>query len=198
MLKIGLTGGIGAGKTTVTQLFAELGIPIIDADVIAHQLVQPGQPALYRIRDTFGPTIIDASGGLDRAKLRSIVFNDSELKKKLEAIVHPLVFQEIEMETDRLDTLYCIVSIPLLFETGMQHSVDRILVVDCPPETQIVRVMQRNGLSETEVRKIIAAQTPRALRIEQGDDIIDNSTTDTELAEQVKKLHNLYLSLSSR
>jgi dephospho-CoA kinase len=197
MLKIGLTGGIGSGKTTVTRLFANLNIPIIDADIIAHQLVKPGQPALARIRSVFGQQVINPDGSLNRSELRSIVFADANLKQKLEAILHPLVLRKIQAEADALNAPYCIISIPLLFETGMDRWVDRILVVDCPVETQIARVKHRDGLSEETIRTIIASQASRELRNTQADDLIDNSKSNSQLAEQVKTLHNLYLSLSA-
>ena len=197
MIKIGLTGGIGSGKTTVTRLFADFNVPIIDADIIAHQLVEPGQPALARIQAVFGQSVINSDGSLNRYELRTIVFTDPSLKQKLEAILHPLILNKIQSETDRLDAPYCIVCIPLLFETGMEHWVDRVLVVDCPVETQIARATQRDRISEETIRAIIAAQAPRELRNTLADDLIDNSESNSQLAEQVKKLHNLYLSLSA-
>ena len=198
MLKIGLTGGIGSGKTTVTRLFADFNIPIIDADIIAHQLVEPGQPALARIQSTFGQQVINPDGSLNRSELRNIVFADANLKQKLEAILHPLILRKIQAEAEALNAPYCIISIPLLFETGMDRWVDRILVIDCPVETQISRVKHRDGLSEETIRTIIASQASRELRNTQADDLIDNSQSNSQLAEQVKTLHNLYLLLSAR
>lgn len=198
MLKIGLTGGIGSGKSTVTRLFSDFSIPIVDADLIAHQLVEPGQPALALIETAFGQKIINPNGSLNRSELRNIVFADARLKQKLESILHPLILSEIQAEADRLSAPYCIISIPLLVETGMNRWVDRTLVIDCPVETQIARVKHRDHLSEETIRAIIASQASREYRNAQADDLIDNSSSNSQLAEQVKKLHNLYLSLSVR
>lgn len=197
MLKIGLTGGIGCGKTTVARLFAELGAPVIDADQIAHQLVAQGQPALEQIAQQFGADILDPGGSLNRARLREIAFSDPAQKQKLEAILHPLVYQSIQAELERLSSPYCIIAIPLLFETNMAHFVDRVLVVDCPVEIQIARVRKRDQLTLERIQSIIDSQVSRDFRKSHADDLIDNSESDYRLAEQVKKLHNLYLSLSA-
>ncbi len=193
-LKIGLTGGIGSGKSTVTDLFQSLSVPVIDADIIAHQLVEPGQEALRIISQTFDD-ILQPDGSLNRAKLRSVVFADPDKKKQLEAILHPLVFQRMDEQAGQLDAPYCILSIPLLLETRSNHRVDRILVIDCPIELQHQRVKQRDNLDNEQIEQIIASQISREQRLKQADDIIDNSKSVTELAEQVKNLHNLYLSL---
>ncbi|WAK02830.1 dephospho-CoA kinase [Methylobacter sp. YRD-M1] len=197
MLKIGLTGGIGCGKTTVARLFAELGGPVIDADQIAHQLVAKGQPALAQIAQQFGADILDPDGSLNRTRLREIVFSNPSQKQKLESILHPLVYQSIQAELERLSTPYCIIAIPLLFETNMAHFVDRVLVVDCPVEIQIARVRKRDQLTLERIQSIIDSQVSRDFRKSHADDLIDNSESDYGLAEQVKKLHNLYLSLSA-
>ena len=197
MLKIGLTGGIGSGKTSVARLFAGLGSPVLDADVIAHQLVAKGQPALVQIQQAFGSNIVKPDGSLDRSHLRELVFSDPGQKQKLEAILHPLVYKTLQAELEQLSAPYCIICIPLLFETNMPHFVDRILVVDCPVETQIERVKNRDHLSTERIESIIATQVSRTLRKSRADDLVDNSKTDSGLAEQVKKLHNLYISLSA-
>jgi dephospho-CoA kinase len=197
MLKIGLTGGIGCGKTTVARLFAELGSPVIDADQIAHELVAKGQPALKQIDQQFDAGILNPDGSLNRSRLREIIFSDPAQKQKLESILHPLVYQSIQAELERLNAPYCIIAIPLLFETNMTHFVDRVLVVDCPVETQIARVRKRDQLSLERIRSIIDSQVSRDVRKSHADDLIDNSESDYRLAEQVKKLHNLYLSLSA-
>lgn len=197
MLKIGLTGGIGCGKTTVAKVFAQLNIPVIDADEIAHRLVAVGQPALSRIKQEFGPYILSPDGSLNRKKLKELIFSDFKQKQKLESILHPLVYQTIEAELKQLKTPYCIICIPLLFETNMSHFVDRILVVDCAVETQIERVRSRDNMTVERIQSIIDSQASRAFRIEKADDLIENSGTDDKLAERVKKLHNLYLSLST-
>lgn len=198
MLKIGLTGGIGSGKSTVANIFTVLGIPVIDADIIARELVEPGSIGLKQIRQTFGDYVIGPDGNLNRSAMRELIFSDIEQKRKLEAILHPLIRQRIQTETRALEAPYCIICIPLLFETGMADLVDRVLVIDCPPEIQIERVQKRDRLEIKIIRSIIAAQAPRALRIAKADDLIDNSEPDSRLAEQVKTLHNLYLSLSAR
>lgn len=197
MLKIGLTGGIGCGKTTVACLFAELNIPVIDADDIARQLVEKGQPALNRIALEFGPDILDADGALNRSQLKALIFSDPTKRQTLEGILHPLVYQTIQASLEKLDAAYCIICVPLLIETGMTGFVDRVLVIDCPEEIQIERVQVRDRLAPKTIRAIIATQVPRSVRIASADDLIDNSEPDSGLAEQVKKLHNLYLSLST-
>jgi dephospho-CoA kinase len=197
MLKIGLTGGIGCGKSTVARLFSELDTPVIDADEIAHHLVEKGQPALKRIAQEFGQTILNEDGTLNRSTLKDLVFSDSRHKQTLEAILHPLIYQTIQSEIENISASYCIICIPLLIETDKIRSVDRVLVVDCPVETQIKRVETRDRLSIEQIKAILENQVSRAVRISQADDIIDNSEIETGLAEQVKKLHNLYLSLST-
>lgn len=196
MLKIGLTGGIGSGKSTVTALFSQLNIPVIDADIIAHQLVQPYQPALLQLQQVFGGAIINTDNTLDRAYLRDIVFTDKEKKIKLESILHPLIFQQMQLEYEQQNAAYVILSIPLLIETKMTSFVDRILVIDCPVETQIERVKQRDNISNERILSIISSQATRKQRLSYADDIIDNSNSTSQLAEQVKKLHNQYINLN--
>lgn len=198
MLKIGLTGGIGCGKSTVSRLFSEWGVPIIDADDIAHDLVQARQPALQTIKQTFGSEILLENGELNRATLKALIFANPAAKQQLEAILHPLVFQEIAQQIHPLTTDYCIVSIPLLFETHAESLVNRILVVNCDVETQIERVKQRDNLPIERIHAIMATQVSAAFRQKHADDIIDNSKNNAELAEHVKTLHNFYLSLRSR
>lgn len=197
MFKVGLTGGIGCGKTTVSKLFTELNVPVVDADYIAHQLVELGQPALLEISKVFGNEIVNSEGSLNRQYLREIVFSDPKQKQKLEDILHPLVFAAMQEEIDQLDSPYCIISIPLLFETHRAHFVDRVLVIDCPVEVQIERVKCRDGLADTRIRSIINSQVTREFRITHADDVIDNSGSGNGLAEHVKRLHNLYLSISA-
>jgi len=197
MLKIGLTGGIGCGKSTVARIFEQLKTPVIDADEIAHQLVAIGQPALAQIQQDFGICVFKPDGSLDRKKLSEIVFSDPKQKQKLESILHPLVYQFIQAKIKQLNTPYCIICIPLIFETNMTHLVDRILVVDCSIETQIQRVRKRDNMTIERIQSIIDSQVSRAFRKAHTNDLIDNSVTDDRLAEEVKKLHNLYLSLSN-
>jgi dephospho-CoA kinase len=195
MLKIGLTGGIGCGKTTVAGMFAGRGVPVIDADAVAHTLVEPGRPALQQLQHCFGPGIVDNDGALNRAALREIVFSDPDKKSRLEAILHPLVYREMQYRLDSLNGAYALLCIPLLLETGMQRFVDRIAVVDCPESMQLERVKKRGGISATTIQAIIRTQVTRQQRLAAGDDVIDNSGNLTELAQQVEKLHNLYLTL---
>ena len=196
MLKIGLTGGIGSGKSTVSTLFEQLNTPVIDADIIAHQLVAVGQPALAKIQQTFGSNILQLEGSLDRKKLRELVFSNPLEKQKLEAIIHPLVYQTIQTEIKRLTAPYCIISIPLLFESNMTSLVDRILVVDCPEEQQIERLLKRDDMTTKRIQSIINSQISRDFRNSKANDLIDNSGSNDRLAEQVKTLHNCYISIS--
>lgn len=197
MLKIGLTGGIGCGKSTVCRMFQELGVDIIDADIIGRQLAEPGQPALAMLADAFGKKILNADGSLNRAGLRELVFSDPNKKQQLESIMHPLIYKRIAAEIEKSQGLYCIVAIPLLLETQKTQIVDRILLVDCSVETQIARVTSRDSLSREQVLKIISSQIPRQQRLIQADDVIDNSATTAQLAEQIKRLHNSYILLAT-
>jgi len=197
MLKVGLTGGIGCGKSTVAKIFADLHVPVLDADEIAHRLVEKGQPALAQIQQAFGTAILNPDGSLDRKALRERIFSNLKQKQQLESILHPLIYKTLQAELEQLIAPYCIISIPLLFETDMTHFVDRILVIDCPVETQLERVKVRDGLSIERIQSIIDSQVSRTFRKAKADDLIDNSDTDYRLAEQVKKLHNLYLSISA-
>ncbi len=198
MLKIGLTGGIGCGKTTVSNLFSEFGVPIIDADEISHSLVQVGQPALKIIKNAFGSSVILENGELNRPALKAHIFQNPIAKEQLEAILHPLIFQEISNRVNQLFEPYCILSIPLLFETHAESEslVDRILVIDCDKQIQIKRVQQRDNLSNEQIEIILAAQVSREFRQKRANDLLDNSKNNHSLAEEVKKLHNFYLSLS--
>ncbi len=196
MLKIGLTGGIGCGKTTVSRLFADLEMPIIDADDISHQLVQPHQPALQQIQSTFGKEFILENGQLNRAALKKYIFSNPLAKQQLETILHPLIFQEIATQIRQLEKAYCILSIPLLFETNSQSLVDRILVVDCDELTQIERVQKRDNLSIEQIQKMIASQASAEFKKNNAHDVLNNTKNRSDLAKAVKKLHNFYLSLS--
>jgi dephospho-CoA kinase len=197
MLKIGLTGGIGSGKSSVCALFQELGVNIIDADNIAKALVAPGLPALTQIIDQFGKEFLQADGTLDRAKLRKLIFSDKEKKQQLENILHPLVYKQIDIEIQHSTSPYCIIAVPLLLETQKSQLFDRILVVDCSIEEQLQRVESRDKLNRTQILSIIGSQIPREQRLKRADDIIDNSANITQLAEQIKRLHNSYLLLAT-
>ncbi len=196
---VGLTGGIGSGKSTVARAFEARGIAVIDADALAHGLTAPGGAAIPAIRAAFGDALIDASGALDRAAMRQRVFADPGARRRLEAILHPL----IRAETDRLarsaHSAYVILMIPLLVESGDPHArCDRVLVVDCPQEEQIRRVMARSGLPKADVEAIMATQVSRASRLAAADDVVDNSGEPARLDSQVENLHRSYLDLASR
>ncbi len=193
MLRIGLTGGISSGKTTVAELFRELGAVIIDTDVIAREVVQPGSAALAAIRAQFGDGVIDPDGNLDRGVMRTIVFADSDKRLALEAILHPLIRAETLRQAETAGGPYQIVVVPLLAESPLQDSVERILVVDCDPQTQLERLLGRDVEDEQQARRIIAAQTSREKRLALADDIIDNSGSRDAMRERVTELHQSYL-----
>lgn len=197
-LLIGLTGGIGTGKSTVCKLFAERGVAVIDADAVAKELVALDQPALQAIVQEFGKGIIDAKGRLRRDRLRSIVFSDPERRKRLEKLLHPLILEEMLSRANRAGGPYCILCIPLLVETDQSSAVDRVLVVDAPQALQIQRVMERDHLTIDEIKAIMHAQASREDRLEAADDVIMNASDMTKLAEQVNALHQKYLALPTR
>jgi dephospho-CoA kinase len=194
---VGLTGGIGSGKTTVADMFAARGAAIIDTDLIAHRLTAPGGAAIDEIRARFGPSFIDAKGAMDRARMRGHVFSEPAAKAELEAILHPLIRRETEQAAAQAEGAYLIFVVPLLVESGgWKQRVSRVLVVDTPEELQVARVMNRSGLSAPQVRAIIAAQASRAARLAAADDVIANDGEPGLLAPQVDRLHALYLSLA--
>lgn len=191
---VGLTGGIGAGKSTVERLFAELGIPCVDTDVIAHQLTAPGGAALAAIRSEFGDEAIAANGAMDRAVMRARVFAEPALRLRLEAILHPLIRQESLRQLAVLQAPYVLLGVPLLFETHLFDGVvQRSLLVDCAEQVQQERVMARSGLDAAQVAAIMAAQMSREQRRLLADDVIDNSGDEAALALQVHDKHRYYL-----
>ncbi len=192
MLRIGLTGGIGSGKSTVAALFARHGAPIIDTDEISRALTAPGQPAVAAIIRAFGPTVQDAAGTLDRAALRDLVFRDRSKRRLLEQILHPLIRREVERRLEGLHAPYVVIVAPLLIESGFTDLVDRILVVDAKEEDQIRRVQQRSGLTEPEIRRILAAQLGRQARLAHADDVIVNDADMAHLAQAVQRLDQAY------
>jgi dephospho-CoA kinase len=196
---IGLTGGIGSGKTAVSNLFAQLGAGIVDTDLIAHQITAPGGKAIPLIRDHFGSEFIDNGGALDRAKMRSLVFQNPEAKKALEAITHPLIRQETLRQAGQLTDAgvpYLLLVVPLLIESGAWiDQIDCLVVVDCPEETQIQRVMHRSNLSRTEVEAILKAQASRQERLALANAVIDNQGKLSELKTAVQELHQKILGI---
>ena len=197
-LVIGITGGIGSGKTTVANMFADLGVAVIDADEVARAIVARGEPAHQEIVEAFGREILDPSGEIDRARMRDRVFSDPVKRERLEAIVHPRVYAELEKRLDRAAGPYAIVVVPLLIETGGGGLVDRVLVVDTPEELQIERTRRRDGATREAVEKILAAQIDRRSRLAAADDIIENAASETALRDAVSVLHQKYLGASSR
>ncbi len=199
ILCVGLTGGIGCGKSTVAQLFAKLGAGIIDTDAIAHQLTQPGGEAIPAIRAAFGATYLTPAGALDRTRMRHTIFSDTTARLKLESILHPLIRSGCESRmANRKDAPYLILVVPLLFESpSFLRLIQRVLLVNCSIQQQISRVMQRSGLSESEIRAIIAQQLPQAERIARSDDIIQNDSTCDALEHQVAALHQRYLNINN-
>lgn len=193
---IGVTGGIGTGKTAVCNLFAELGVETIDADEIAREVVAPGQPALAELVAAFGPSILTTDGNLDRKKLREVVFRDDALRRRLEDILHPRIRAEMSKRLTQQTGPYCLLCVPLLLETRESPEVDRVLVVDSAVETQRTRASARDGTSPEEVEHIIRVQMPREQRLAKADDIIDNNCGFEQLEKQVESLHEKYLALS--
>jgi dephospho-CoA kinase len=196
---IGLTGGIGSGKSTVADRFAALGIAIVDADLAARHLTAPGGKAIDAIRSAFGARFVRADGSLDRDAMRGHVFADPAERRRLEAILHPMIRAEGERERAEATSPYVMLVVPLLFETGSRAStVQRTLVVACEQAVQIERVMRRSGLVEAEVRAILAAQLSNAERVARADDVIDNSGSPDLLDAPIERLHRQYLEAAER
>jgi dephospho-CoA kinase len=194
---VGLTGGIGSGKTAVAHLFARRGIAVIDSDEIAHELTRTGGAAIEPIRAAFGSAFIGADGALDRAAMRRLAFGDVRARQKLEAILHPLIGRESARRSERAASAYVILVVPLLVEGGVDRSrYSRVLVVDCTEAQQVERVKRRSGLSDAEVRNILSAQATREQRLARADDVIDNSGALDTLERQVALLHEKYLKLA--
>jgi dephospho-CoA kinase len=197
VLVVALTGGIGSGKSAVSTHFELLGVPVIDADVLAHQLVKPGSPALLEIQVAFGDDLIDPQGQLNRAALREIVFNDPVQRKLLEGILHPRITQAMEKWIEKQSAPYVLLVIPLLFETNLQTLADRVLVVDCELSRQIERVASRDQLSRSRIEQILASQVDRQTRLQGADDVIENNGTPAELIKATEQMHQTYLALAS-
>lgn len=195
-LIIGLTGGIGSGKSEASKRFAERGIQVVDADVVAREVVAPGQPALAQIAAHFGADILDATGSLNRSKLRAIIFTDPTAKQWLESLLHPIINAAIRRQLADATSVYAILASPLLLETQQFQLVDRILVIDTSEQLQLERASQRDNNNETQIKAIMQTQLSRQERCARATDIIQNHGSIDELDSQVEKLHQLYLQLA--
>jgi dephospho-CoA kinase len=196
---VGLTGGIGSGKSVASGMFAELGAAVIDTDEISRALTAPGGAAISPIREGFGPEYVAADGGLDRARMRNLVFGDAAAKRRLEGILHPRIRDRMRADVAAARQPYVIAVIPLLFETGVcLDLLQRVLVVDCEESEQVRRASARSGLSAQEVRAIMAAQLPRAERLKRADDVLVNDGSIDALRPQVARLHVRYLDLAQK
>ena len=195
VLRIGLTGGIGSGKSTACEIFSELKVPVIDADAIAVKAVKPGMPALQSIIDEFGVKIITKDGYLNRKELRDRIFKNESDRRKLESILHPVIYKEIARQTKGINSAYCIISIPLLLETGTSDIIDRILVIDIPKELQLSRASARDNASLKNIETIIHSQISRDDRLAAADDIINNEGDIENLRRQIYDLYEFYKSI---
>lgn len=195
--RVGLTGGIASGKTFVADLFAGLGVPVLDTDLLAREVVAPGSPGLAEVVATFGTEVVDATGGLDRARLRNLVFADPASRRRLEEILHPRILGLLEARAAEAGGPYQVLVVPLLFESGFERRVDRVLVVDCPESVQRQRLLARDGLSPAMADQILAAQLDRASRLERAralpHDVLDNAGDAERTRAQVERLHREYL-----
>ena len=196
--RIGLTGGIASGKSTAAKFFGALGVPILDSDQIARDVVEPGQPPLDQALERFGPKILTADGHLDRPALRDIVFSDPKARTDLEALTHPAIGAAMEARSAAAGGPYQILVIPLLVEKNLAAHLDRVLVVDCAEELQLRRLRDRDGSTPEQVQAILKAQAPRTARLRAADDVIHNDTDMSAVREQVAALHARYLELAAR
>lgn len=197
MLTIGLTGGIGSGKSSVSRLFEERGVTVIDSDIIARHVVAPGSPGLTAVVEAFGTGILRKDGTLDRAAMRDMVFRNSQTRHRLESLLHPMIWAEIDLEKSKAGTPYCMLVIPLLVESGgARGRVDRVLVVDCAASTQLERAGRRDGASPLQIQAIMDAQATREQRLAVADDVIDNEGAMDTLPAQVEALHQRYLRMA--
>ena len=194
--KIGLTGGIGSGKSTVAEAFSGLGVPTFSADAISHELSQEGQPGYLKIVELFGPEILDANGVLDRGALGNIVFNDKALKSQLENILHPMILQSLHQQADATNSPYCVLDIPLLINTAERERVDRVLVVHSDKEKRIARIQNRSGWPLEKIEAVMNNQLSDRELMQAADDVVDNSGDIGAITEQVARLHLKYLALA--
>lgn len=195
-LIVGVTGGIGSGKSAVMQAFEQLGIVAEDADVMARVVVEPGKPALKAILEHFGPDVLAPDGSLNRPALRQLIFSDADAKQWLENLLHPLINQELEERLSAAQSPYALLVSPLLFETGQDRLVDRVLVVDVPETVQLERASQRDGVDIAQIRRIMASQMDRQERLARADEVLDNREDLASMREQVERLHQRYLEMS--
>ncbi len=198
MLRVGLTGGIGCGKSTVARFFADAGVPVIDTDVIAREVVAPGSPLLTKVAERFGKEFLQPDGTLDRSRLRLQVFTDPAKREQLESLLHPAIRDEMVRRADTLQKPYAVLVIPLLVEKGWQKLVDRVLVVDCPTSLQLQRTMTRDDMDNSQAQAILASQASREERLAAADDVLTNDGTLDKLRQQVQDLHRLYLRLAGK
>ena len=196
-LRIGLTGGIASGKSTVEQRFRELGVPVVNADDSSRAVVAPGQPGLAAVVSRFGSGVLTPQGELDRRSLRSLIFADPVRRKELEAILHPLIRSDMERRVSQSDGPYIVLSIPLLVEGGARDRVDRVLLVDADEARQLERLMSRDAVSEAEARATLSAQASRAARLAAADDVLENCGTVSELRQAIDRVHRRYLELAA-
>jgi len=192
-LVVGLTGGIASGKSAAAEVFNKLGVPVIDADLLTRELVEPGRPDLESIVDRFGADVLDADGQLDRRSLRNRVFSDPSARRDLEEILHPGVKRTMRDALEDIKASYVVLMVPLLVETGPWDFVDRVLVIDTEPSRQIERTMERDACDEESVRLVLAAQASRETRLAAADDVIDNNGTIQDLRVQIENLHHIYM-----
>lgn len=198
MFVVGITGGIGSGKTAVTDKLLTYGITIVDADIVSREVVEPGKPALQSIAEHFGEDILLSDGQLNRGKLRSLVFQNTEERKWLEQLLHPIIYSEIQKQLTNADSEYAVLVSPLLIETSQHLMVNRILVIDVPESLQIQRASSRDGVTEEQVKAIMKAQTSRQERMAKADDIITNDKDLIHLEKEIEKLHHFYLALAEK
>jgi dephospho-CoA kinase len=194
---VGLTGGIASGKSYVAAGFQQLGVPLLDADIVSREVVAPPSPVLERIAERFGRSMLKADGTLDRAALRALVFADPQALRDLEALTHPAIRERIRQWLNAQTSAYCVVANAILIESGMDALVDRVLVVDAPRETQLARLLRRDAIDAAAAQRMLAAQVDRAARLARAHDVLDNSNDGVDLEAAIERLHSLYTRLGT-